>query len=293
MIMIDLHTHTNRSDGTVSPTDLLMQADHIGLAAIAITDHDTLAGFDAALPFAHDYNVDLICGVEVSTQLEQDPVQGHSLHVLGYFLRAVPGKDFRTWLASISSTRYERNVNLMKKLQASNIRISWDDFPQLGPARTARPHIARVLVEKGYVPDSKSAFDLYLSDSALQDVKRRVPSPKEAIQRICDSGGIASLAHPFRLCCHSQAARVAIIEELVRNGLGGLEVYHSEHSPQDIAFFSHVAEKFNLLPTGGSDYHGANKPDIHLGIGREGRLAVPDCILERIRESLAGVRSRY
>ena len=288
--MIDLHTHTNFSDGTSTPAALLAEAEQSGLSAVAITDHDTLAGFDAALPLASRHNVEMVCGVEVSTQLET--CQGPSLpvHLLGYFFRDVPGEDFRHWLAGISSTRYERNVSLMKKLQAANIEISWEDFPDLGSEHTARPGIAHVLVEKGYAATYQNAFDLYLSDSALEDIKRSVPSTQEAIEQISGSGGIAVLAHPMRIRGQQMPQCLTIIQELVRCGLGGLEVYHSDHSAEDAAFLLQAAEQFRLAPTGGSDYHGENKPGVRLGTGRQGNIAIPDSLLQRIKDGVAQPR---
>jgi 3',5'-nucleoside bisphosphate phosphatase len=288
--MIDLHTHTNFSDGTSTPADLLVEAEQAGLSAVAITDHDTLAGFDAALPLAARHYVEIVCGVEVSTQLEM--CQGLSLpvHLLGYFFNEVPGDDFRHWLAGISATRYERNMSLMKKLQAANIEISWEDFPDLGPKQTARPGIARVLVKKGYAATYQSAFDLYLSDSALEKIKRSVPSTQEAIKRISGSGGIAVLAHPMRIRGQQIPECLTIIQELVRCGLGGLEIYHSDHSTEDAAFLQQAAERFRLVPTGGSDYHGENKPGVRLGSGRQDNIAIPDSLLQRIKDVFAPPR---
>lgn len=289
-VMIDLHTHTNFSDGTLTPAGLLAEAQQAGLSAIAITDHDTLGGFDAALPLAVRFGVELVCGVEVSTQLKT--TQGPSLpvHVLGYFFCELPGEDFRRWLASVSSTRYERNVSLMKKLQGANLKISWEDFPRLGPAHTARPCIARVLVEKGYVADYQSAFDLYLNDSALAEIKRSVPSTQDAIEWITSNGGIASLAHPVRIRGQQPSQCLATIQELVQCGLGGLEVYHSDHSREDTAFLLQAAEKFHLTPTGGSDYHGENKPGVSLGSGRQGNIAISNSLLRRIKDCVAQPR---
>ncbi|HWZ42016.1 MAG TPA: PHP domain-containing protein [Candidatus Saccharimonadales bacterium] len=285
--MIDLHTHTNSSDGSSSPSDLLRASHKIGLKALAITDHDTLAGFDAALPLARECGVELICGIELSTQLENPGQRRLSVHVLGYFLHQPPGDEFRNWLTSISATRRQRNLELMERLRGSNINISWEDFAGLGPERAARPHFARVLVAKGYVPNSQSAFDLYLSDAALAGIERELPSPPEAIQRIRQNGGIASLAHPGRLGLSPPSALKALIGKLIPYGLGAIEAYHSDHTPEETSVLLQVAEEFNLPVTGGSDFHGANKPDIHLGSGRHGNVRVPDEVLERMRVLVA------
>jgi len=281
--MIDLHTHTNLSDGSCTPAALLEEARQIGLTALAITDHDTLAGYDDALA-ADGYALELVCGTEVSTLFDGAPAPGASMHVLGYFPGGPPDAGFRAWLSAISSTRRDRNLQLMKKLQSANISISWDDFPDLGPDRTARPHLARVLVEKGYAFDYQSAFDRYLNDVALAGVERRLPSTQEAIGRIRGSGGIASLAHPFRIRSDQALSLTEVIEELVRSGLDAVEVYHSDHSPKDSELLRETAARFGLLLTGGSDYHGDNKPDIRLGSGRSGNICLSDELLRKMKE---------
>lgn len=288
--MIDLHAHTNLSDGTSTPSDLLKAARQAGLKAVAITDHDTLAGFDVALPDVPEYGVELVCGIEVSTQFDDAGRRGLSMHVLGYFPHAVPGQEFRDWLTSISATRRNRNLQLMEKLQVSNIDISWEYFPHLGPERAARPHFARVLVEKGCVPDLQSAFDIHLCDTALTGIERKLPSTQEAIVLIRQHGGIASLAHPGRIRCNEGSPLTLLVAELVRSGLDAIEVYHSDHTPQGTAALSKIAAESGLLVTGGSDFHGENKPDIHLGSGRSGNVQVPDEVLDNLKRHAARAR---
>lgn len=281
--MIDLHTHTNCSDGSSSPEELLHSAKRVGLRALAITDHDTLAGFDAALPFAGRCGVELVCGIELSTRFESDSGQTLSMHMLGYFPARPPGDEFRNWLMSISSTRRQRNLALMERLQTANINISWNDFPDLGPERAARPHFARVLVEKGCVPDIQGAFDLYLNDSALAGIERELPAAQQAIQRIHREGGVASLAHPGRLGCGHGSALESIVGELAGHGMIAIESYHSDHTTEETAALLQIAARLGLLVTGGSDFHGENKPGIELGSGRSGNVCVPDEVLEKIR----------
>ena len=283
--MIDLHTHTNLSDGTADPAELLNAAGQTGLRALAITDHDTLAGFDAALPHAAGCGVELVCGIELSTQFRNDDgggARGPSMHVLGYFLRGIPDEEFRSWLVPISATRRSRNLELMEKLRASNIDISWKDFPGLGPELAARSHFARVLVKKGCVPDLQSAFDLYLSDAVLAGIERKLPSTLEAVDQVRRQGGIASLAHPGRLRCRPSALR-SFVDELIRGGLCAIEAYHSDHTPEETAAFLQIASETGLLVTGGSDFHGENKPDIRLGSGRNGNVHVPDDVLDSMK----------
>lgn len=287
--MIDLHSHTCLSDGSSSPSDLLAEAQQIGLSALAITDHDTFAGFDAALPLAPQYEIELICGIELSTRFhfENEPSRLISVHVLGYFPKHAPDEKFRNWLGSICSTRRGRNIKLMEKLQSSNISISWDDFPHLGPDLAGRPHFAKILVAKGYVADAQEAFDRYLEDAALAaaGIERKLPSTEEAIQRIVGNGGLASLAHPGRFRFAQSSTLTSLIEQLVRNGLRAIEVYHSDHTREHVTSFLRMAAVFNLLVTGGSDYHGENKPDIRLGIGRAGNLCIPDALLATLKST--------
>ncbi len=280
--MIDLHIHSNASDGTSKPIELLKAAQQIGLKAIALTDHNTLDGFDAALPFADAFGVALVCGIELSTVCLNGSSPGIPMHMLGYFPGPLPGDEFRSWLRAISTWRCERNLQLMAKLQASHIHISWDDFSTLGPGRAARPHFAKILVEKGYVADVQSAFDIYLADSVLGDIRPDLPSTEEAIDQICRNGGIASLAHPGRLSFTASALR-NLIEKLTKVGLGAIEVYHSEHKLETTNLLWQITREFMLMATGGSDYHGNNKPGIQLGTGRNGNVQVPEEIYETMK----------
>jgi predicted metal-dependent phosphoesterase TrpH len=282
--MIDLHTHTTLSDGTSSPEELLEEAGYLGLKALAITDHDTLAGFDAAYPLAEKHNLELVCGVELSTQFQHPQEPKLAVHLLGYFPDQLPDGEFRGWLTAISSTRRERNLKLMEKLQSLNISISWKDFPDLDPDRAARPHFASVLVAKGYVPDFQTAFNLFLDDSLVAGIAPRLPSTQEAIQKIKANGGFASLAHPMRLRCKGLATPEMIIKELVLNGLDAIEAYHSNHSTENTGHLLQIAAELNLLVTGGSDYHGGNKPEIRLGTGKRENLFLPYRLLECMKE---------
>lgn len=284
--MIDLHTHTCLSDGSSTPTELLNEARLAALSALSITDHDTLQGFDIAMQQADKYEMELVCGVELSTTFYFDGVSNRELpvHLLGYFLNQPPDREFRRWLVSISSCRRARNTQLMERLQSLNINISWEDFPELGPDSSARPHFAKVLVAKGYASDFQQAFDEYLSDLVLEGIKRKCPPTQDAIQRVIHNGGLAVLAHPARLKPVEPSSLECIIQELCRSGLGAIEVYHSDHTQKDTAIFLQMAEEYNLLTTGGSDYHGKNKPEVRLGIGR-GNLCLPDELLDKMKKS--------
>jgi len=285
--LIDLHTHTDRSDGSTPPHELVRQACAMGLEALAIADHDTLAGYDAASPVAAERGLELICAVELSTRPDRPKVAGKrqsSVHVLGYWLDGPPTAEFRTWLETQQASRRQRNLDLMAKLNGLGVTIRLEDAEVYGRNQVGRPHIAKVLLDKGYVSTLQEAFDVYLADDAQAAVDRDEPSLEEGIQRIRDGGGIPSLAHPVRL--RRSAAELAhLVERLLEVGLRGIEVFHSEHATSDCEQYAELARRFGLIPTGGSDFHGDNKPAVRLGTGIDGNLCLPYAFLEQMRRS--------
>jgi hypothetical protein len=276
--MIDLHSHTDRSDGTFTPAELVAEAARIGLTALAITDHDTFAGYDAAVPFAADSGVELICGIELSTRY-----QGTSVHLLGYFPVTPPADELRAWLEMILEARRDRNSRLIAKLQSLGVDITLADVEKVGRTLTARPHFARVLVDKGYATDLQDAFDKYLDESARGFVQRREVPMDEALERILGSGGVPSLAHPIRVAKNNWDTLAEYVEDLAGMGLRAIEVHHSDHSPENVSYYASLAERFKLGMTGGSDFHGGNKPQISLGTGKNNNLHVPDALLENLK----------
>jgi predicted metal-dependent phosphoesterase TrpH len=276
--MIDLHSHTDRSDGTFTPEELVAEAKRIGLSALAITDHDTFSGYDAAIPFAADAGLELICGIELSTRY-----QGNSVHLLGYFPKAQPSDDLRAWLEFLQENRRERNVRLIAKLRTLGVDIDLKEVESKGKTLTARPHFARVLVEKGYAKDIDDAFRLYLDESAKGYVQRHEVPMEEALERVLQSGGIPSLAHPIRVAKNNWAKLAEYVEDLAGYGLRAIEVYHSDHSPENVSYYQSLAERFLLGITGGSDFHGDNKPSIQLGTGMRNNLNVPDEVLANLK----------
>jgi predicted metal-dependent phosphoesterase TrpH len=290
--MIDLHTHTDRSDGSTPPCELMRQAAAEGLRALAIADHDTLAGYDAATPIAADCGVELVCAVELSTrpnEARQPGKRERSIHVLGYWLLSEPTADFRRYLETQQASRRKRNVDLVAKLQQLGVSITLEDAEVYGRNQVGRPHFARVLLEKGYVSNMQEAFDVYLADEAKAGVDRDEPTLDEGIRRIKENGGMASLAHPIRLPQRGPELE-RLVEGLLDAGLEGIEVFHSEHSPADCAEFAAISRRFGLIPTGGTDYHGDNKPGILLGSGIDGNVRLPYRFLEEMREMSAGKR---
>jgi 3',5'-nucleoside bisphosphate phosphatase len=283
--VIDLHTHTDRSDGSTAPGDLIRQAVEAKLQALAITDHDTLAGYDAAFPFAADAGLELICAVELSTRPEpRTPGKREgSVHVLGYWLTEPPTADFRLWLETQQASRRKRNVDLVAKLNRLGVNVALGEAEVYGRNQVGRPHFARVLVNKGYARDRQQAFDLYLADDAKAAVERDEPTLEEGITRIFQAGGMASLAHPVRLSQRGPEL-TGLVRSLIDFGLGGIEVFHSEHSVLDCQRFAGIAQALNLIPTGGTDFHGDNKPEIQLGSGIRGNLWMDYKFLDQMRD---------
>jgi 3',5'-nucleoside bisphosphate phosphatase len=278
--MIDLHSHTTASDGTYSPAQLVEEAGRTGLRILGITDHDTFAGYDQALPLARRAGLELVCGIELSTKLH-----GRSVHLLGYFLNSLLNPDgldvFRGWIGDLQASRRDRNIRLIARLRELGLDITLEEVEARGGGMTGRPHFAQVLIEKGYVSSLQQAFDDYLDESAKGYVTRREPQFAEAVQHIRDAEGIASLAHPVRI----PEDVAAILPELRAAGLNAIEAYHSDHSPSQTALYLELAARNGLLVTGGSDFHGAVKPEIHLGTGRGGNLRVPEDLVDRLRGS--------
>lgn len=280
--MIDLHSHTDRSDGTFTPAELIEEAKRVGLRGLAITDHDTFAGYDAARSFAEAASIELICGIELSTRY-----QGGSVHLLGYFPATPPSVELRAWLEIILEGRRDRNRRLIAKLQSLGLDITLAEVEKVGRTLTGRPHFARVLVDKGYATDLQNAFDQYLDESAKGFVHRQEVPMEEALERILKSGGVPSLAHPVRVAKNNWDKLAEYVEDLAGMGLRAIEVFHSDHSPENVAYYASLADRFKLGMTGGSDFHGANKPSIALGTGKHGNLNVPDAVLDNLR-TLAG-----
>ena len=277
--MIDLHSHTDRSDGTFSPAELVAEAVRSGLTALAITDHDTFQGYDDAVPFAAEAGLELVCGIELSTRY-----QGNSVHLLGYFLDGPPSDDLRGWLSLLQKNRRERNIRLIEKLQSLKVEITLAEVEAVGRTLTARPHFARVLVEKGYSTDIQDAFDQYLDESARGYVHRQEVPMEHALERIVKAGGIPSLAHPVRVAKNNWEKLAGYVEDLAGYGLRAVEVYHSDHSPENVSYYHSLADRNGLAVTGGSDFHGGNKPSIVLGTGIRGNLKVPDSVLVELKQ---------
>ncbi|MBB6051894.1 PHP domain-containing protein [Armatimonas rosea] len=277
----DLHTHTTASDGTLTPTELVTAAHQCGLGLLAVTDHDTTAGVAEAQAAALGYGMQFLAGVELSA--EGAPGKCHLLG-LGIDPHHAP---LVTTLATLSENRRQRNLKIIARLNALGVAITLEEVIALAPrgANIGRPHIAAVLLAKGVVTDLREAFTRYLADDAAAYVEKATLSPAEAIALVHEAGGLCFLAHPGLLKLAAHETHESRVRALAALGLDGIEAYYSSYSPADEARFLRLAEKYQLLVTGGSDFHGDNKPDVPLGIVRDGkplaRTLLPGPLLAR------------
>lgn len=277
--MVDLHSHTDASDGSDTPEQIVENALLAGVKTLSITDHDTLAGYHAAAPLAVMAGLDLLCGIELSTKY-----MGKTVHLLGYFPAALPTEEFCTWLEVLQDRRRDRNRRLVERLQSIGLAITLAEVESLGKTMAGRPHFARILLEKGYVKTMQEAFDRFLAESGKAYVEREEVPLEEGVARMIASGGVPVLAHPVRLNRRTAEEETAWITAAKEMGVAGLEVRHSDHEPHAVARYTALADKLGLIPTGGSDYHGTYKPDIRLGTGKRNNVQVP-------REWVEGLRS--
>ena len=286
MEFIDLHSHTNESDGTLTPVELVQLAMRANLAALAITDHDTFEGFDKALPFAQTASFDLIRGIELNSRLYvRGAKQPRFAHVLGYFLSNEPTAGFHAWLNEQREDRRARNRKLISALERGGIAITLEEVEARGRSLTGRPHFARILVEKGYAQNTEDAFQKYLGEEAPSYVERESHRLEEVIRVVRLGGGIPVIAHPIRLGLAGVEER-EVFASAKEAGLLGLEVYHSEHSASAQAHYKKLAEDLDLAATGGSDFHGDVKPTVRLGEGIAGNVRVPRAFVDRLRTIL-------
>ncbi len=285
MRQIDLHTHSNKSDGSFSPSELVDYAVEKGLSAIALTDHDTTEGLDEALHHAASLkeaekpSVKVIPGIEFSTEYEKKDV-----HVVGLFI-AYDTPLFQSQLKRFVDSRVARNIKMCNNLREAGIDITFGKLQAETPeAVITRAHYAAYLLNHGYVKSREDAFSQYLGDHTKYFVPREKVTPFQAVKLILDVGGIPILAHPPLY--HIGADRLdTLVHALKDAGLMGIEVLYSSYTNQDERDMRRLAEKYDLLPSGGSDFHGENKPGLDLGTGY-GHLFVPEEFLIKLTDSL-------
>ncbi|MBS1872314.1 MAG: PHP domain-containing protein [Acidobacteria bacterium] len=279
MSLTDLHTHTTRSDGTLTPIELVEAALRAGVRTLAVTDHDRVFEAPEASQAAARQGLDLICGIELSCRHE-----GRTVHLLGYFFNGVDRSGFDAWLNQLLDSRRDRNRRLAARLRDLGVAIELEEAESYGHGLTGRPHFARVLMDKGYVASLREAFDRYLGESAPGYVERDSPDVPHAVRRMLAAGAVASLAHPVRLAGRDPARQEQIIRGFAESGLTAIEAFHSDHAPADAERFVAIAGKYGMAVSGGSDFHGANKPGVELGTGVKGNLRVPDWVVPALRQ---------
>jgi predicted metal-dependent phosphoesterase TrpH len=272
---VDLQTHSTCSDGTCPPAKIVERADQRDLAAVALTDHDTVEGLPAFEAAGEGREVETVPGVELSARLGRQ-----DLDLLGYLVE--PGDDtLQATLERARSYRRERIPRLLERLEEVDAPVERATVREAaGDAPVGRPHVARAMVEAGHVDDVDAAFEGYLGEGQPAYVPKERLDPPEATEAIHAAGGVAVLAHP---CFVHPGAFPRVLEALVDAGLDGIEVWHSDHDPTHVQFFGQQADRHGLVKTGGSDFHGDNKPGIELGEGRGG-LEVPFAAVEALRE---------
>ena len=281
--LVDLHMHTTHSDGSYLPRDLVRYAKEKRLRCISVTDHDTMSSYEECADEAKKLGIELIPGIEISAQFEPG-----TLHILGFFLDR-NHSELKVTLEDIQKARRERNPQIVERLNRIGIPITLDEIrAESGGKQIGRPHFARVLLKKGVVKSMQEAFDKYLAKGKSGYVDKRRLSPSESIRQIRQAGGIAVIAHPKQMRLEENELTNEI-GQLVEQGLGGLEAYNSCQNRHEAGLYKRIAKRFNLLVTGGSDFHGANKPDVDLGnLGNGAQLDYE--VVEAMKTSLKSKR---
>ena len=244
--MIDLHTHTTASDGVLSPSELVVLSVKSGVRLLAVTDHDTISGIEEAEIAAGDYRLDFIPGVELSTT-----IAGNEVHILGYFIdHKNPGLNEK--LEALQKNRESRVDKILEKLEKFNLNPGFENVRKFSSGNSpGRPHIARAMIEAGFVKDIKEAFDTYLKKGSPCYVPRKKFTPEDSVSLIKEAGGLPVLAHPGLLENFE-----LVFNYLLKSGIQGIECYYPEHSPEKTDYFVKLAQEKGLVVTGGSDYHG-------------------------------------
>lgn len=277
---VDLHLHTTRSDGTMTPAEVVQYARMKGLRAISITDHDTVGGNEEAIEEGRRLGVEVIPGVDLSIAF-----QPGEFHLLGYFID-YENRELQRSLGNLREHRRMRNPQIVQKLAQMGIVLNLQDIQRTSPnENVGRPHIAAAMVEAGYVQTVQEAFDRYLKKDGPAYVPKEYLTPEQGIAMIHRHGGIPVLAHPHTLEIGTLEKIGGIIERLCTYGLMGIEVWYSGNSPRKSAIYKSLATRHGLCMTGGSDFHGDVKPGIELGTGR-GRLKLSYSIVVELKKRL-------
>jgi len=274
----DLHAHTTASDGDLSPSELVARAVRLGLGALGVTDHDTVAGLAEALEAAEQAGLPLAPGVEISAEFSPGV-----MHILGYFIDHT-NSALLEGLEAMRGGRDVRNRKIVDRLNELGVAITMEEvLERAGGESVSRNHIAQAILDRGFCTERQEVFDRYLAKGAAAYFDRLRLGPEESIAMIKEAGGLPVLAHPYQTKLDDDSLE-KLITDLAEAGLAGIEAYYSTHTPEQTSFYLELAGRYGLLVTGGSDFHGSPKPHIELGSG-EGDLLVPFELFERLKEA--------
>lgn len=273
--MVDFHTHSNASDGTFTPAQVARAAKAAGLSSCALTDHDTVSGVDEFLAECERAGIEGVPGVELSVRAPFE------MHMVGLYID-YKDEAFLKKLYRLEHAREIRNLAMIERCREHGFELTAEDLLENGALSiesAGRPHFAKAFIKRGYARTTKEVFDKYLGFGKCCYVERKRFSPAETIRMIKDAGGIAVLAHPVQIT-KDQEQLAALLAELKEYGLDAAECYYSDNSAEFTAMIRGLCARLNLMESGGSDFHGANKPDIEIGRGR-GTLYVPEGVCGR------------
>jgi len=268
----DLHAHSTASDGKLRPSEVVRLAARLGIGALALTDHDTTAGVVEAQQTGRELGLEVIAGVEINSEGEHGDA-----HILGYFVDPSE-QHLQDQLEAIRDARVGRARAMLKELAAMGMPLEWERVMAIAgdAVSIARPHVARAMVEAGYVSTTQEAFDKYISDKGPAYVNRLRMTMNEAIGFIHGAGGVAVMAHP------AESKLAHLIPRLVEAGLDGIEVYYPKHTPEQQAELLDLAQRYHLVTTGGSDFHTLDDP----AHGTLGCVDVPSDTVEKLKSRL-------
>ncbi len=272
----DLHTHSCYSDGTYTPSELIAEAERIGLSAIALTDHNTVAGLDEFLAAADGSTVEAVPGIELSTEW-----RGRELHILGLYIKT---SDFSRLVALVESMRERKEAayrECIASLNSAGYELDYDEIAKECRGQANRAHIARELVRRGYVGSREEAFDTLLSPRGDHYRAPKYLEAEEAIRFLKSIGAVTVWAHPYLSLDEESVSEFLPLARAA--GLDAMEVYYSRYDEKTLATARREAARFDILESGGSDFHGPIKPDVALGVGT-GNLAVPYLVLEKMKK---------
>jgi predicted metal-dependent phosphoesterase TrpH len=267
---VDLHIHTNHSDGFYSPSEIVSKAKLNGIETISITDHDNLSGIEEATSFGNKMGVEVIPGVEISSD-----IRDKEIHILGYYVD-VESEELDRYLKFFREERLKRAVRIVTKLNQLGLSLTIDDvLRESKNSAVGRPHIAQAMLNKGLINNFYEAFNKYIGNNGPAYEKKVHLSPRSAFKIINDAGGLSFIAHPGNM-------EESLLKELIEEGVDGIEVIHSSHSPSQVKFYRGVVNEYFLLESGGSDLHGGRREDDT----NFGRVFTKYAVVEAMRKRL-------